>query len=151
LFPEFREACDPKFGNSARHDAGEMIKVWRDIEGEPMQRHPPLYPHAQGADLGLIRAVADPNADPPGRAVGGDSELAKRVDHPAFEAMDEAADVLSAPFQVEPAAPRRSPGQTVVRWVTTTDHKVIGNLYFITSFFFFRHSTDVSISPVLAE
>jgi cytochrome c oxidase subunit 1 len=32
---------------------------------------------------------------------------------------------------------RRSRGQTVVRWVTTTDHKVIGNLYFITSFAFF--------------
>src|SRR6476469_5114667 len=30
-----------------------------------------------------------------------------------------------------------SPGQTVVKWVTTTDHKVIGNLYFITSFIFF--------------
>ena len=30
-----------------------------------------------------------------------------------------------------------SPGQTVVKWVTTTDHKVIGNLYFITSFVFF--------------
>ncbi len=30
-----------------------------------------------------------------------------------------------------------SPGQTVVKWVTTTDHKIIGNLYFITSFVFF--------------
>jgi cytochrome c oxidase subunit I len=28
-------------------------------------------------------------------------------------------------------------GRTVVRWITTTDHKVIGNLYFITSFIFF--------------
>jgi len=37
----------------------------------------------------------------------------------------------------DPAARRRSRGQTVVRWVTTTDHKVIGNLYFITSFAFF--------------
>src|SRR5665213_3620006 len=37
----------------------------------------------------------------------------------------------------EPATRRRSRGQTVVRWVTTTDHKVIGNLYFITSFAFF--------------
>ena len=34
-----------------------------------------------------------------------------------------------------PAAP--SKGATVVKWVTTTDHKVIGNLYFITSFIFF--------------
>ena len=28
-------------------------------------------------------------------------------------------------------------GRTFVKWVTTTDHKVIGNLYFITSFIFF--------------
>ena len=28
-------------------------------------------------------------------------------------------------------------GRTLVRWATTTDHKVIGNLYFITSFIFF--------------
>ena len=27
---------------------------------------------------------------------------------------------------------RIAPGATVVKWVTTTDHKVIGNLYFIT-------------------
>src|SRR6476660_123220 len=38
----------------------------------------------------------------------------------------------------EPSSSRKlSPGQTVVKWVTTTDHKVIGNLYFITSFIFF--------------
>ncbi|MHB1473525.1 MAG: cytochrome c oxidase subunit I [Dermatophilaceae bacterium] len=43
----------------------------------------------------------------------------------------------SVPFQLDPSTRRRSPGQTVVKWVTTTDHKVIGNLYFITSFGFF--------------
>ncbi|MGA8977556.1 MAG: cytochrome c oxidase subunit I [Pedococcus sp.] len=32
---------------------------------------------------------------------------------------------------------RLTKGQTVVKWVTTTDHKVIGSLYFITSFAFF--------------
>jgi cytochrome c oxidase subunit I len=32
---------------------------------------------------------------------------------------------------------RRTPGATVVKWMTTTDHKVIGNLYFITSFVWF--------------
>jgi len=31
----------------------------------------------------------------------------------------------------------RHPGRTFVKWVTATDHKVIGNLYFITSFAFF--------------
>ena len=33
--------------------------------------------------------------------------------------------------------PRHEPGQTAVKWLTTTDHKVIGNLYFITSFAWF--------------
>ena len=32
---------------------------------------------------------------------------------------------------------RRSKGETVVRWMTTTDHKVIGNLYLATSMVFF--------------
>jgi cytochrome c oxidase subunit 1 len=36
---------------------------------------------------------------------------------------------------VAPARP--SLGRTVVKWVTTTDHKVIANLYFITSFAWF--------------
>ncbi|HET8616478.1 MAG TPA: cbb3-type cytochrome c oxidase subunit I, partial [Actinomycetales bacterium] len=34
-------------------------------------------------------------------------------------------------------APRPTLGRTVVKWVTSTDHKVIGNLYFITSFSWF--------------
>src|ERR1035437_2938102 len=38
---------------------------------------------------------------------------------------------------IAPITRRRSPGQRVVKWVTKTDHKVIGNLYFITSFGFF--------------
>jgi cytochrome c oxidase subunit 1 len=39
--------------------------------------------------------------------------------------------------RIDPATRTRSPGQRVVNWVTTTDHKVIGNLYFVTSFAFF--------------
>ncbi|WP_228266705.1 aa3-type cytochrome oxidase subunit I [Ornithinimicrobium ciconiae] len=33
----------------------------------------------------------------------------------------------------EPGAPKRSLGKLFVSWITTTDHKVIGNLYFITT------------------
>jgi cytochrome c oxidase subunit I len=35
------------------------------------------------------------------------------------------------------ATRRRSPGQSAVKWLTTTDHKLIGDLYFMTSFLFF--------------
>jgi len=34
-------------------------------------------------------------------------------------------------------APRRGPGRVIVSMLTTTDHKVIGNLYMVTSFSFF--------------
>ena len=36
-----------------------------------------------------------------------------------------------------PARRKILPGATVLKWMTTTDHKVIGNLYFITSFVWF--------------
>ena len=38
---------------------------------------------------------------------------------------------------LSPTEPRHRLGRTVVRWVTSTDHKVIGYLYLITSFGFF--------------
>jgi len=38
---------------------------------------------------------------------------------------------------VRRAARRARKGSTLVRWLTTTDHKVIGHLYLITSFLFF--------------
>ena len=47
-----------------------------------------------------------------------------------------------SPDSAEPHHPPRAQhpmtkGQLVVSWVTSTDHKVIGYLYFITSFGFF--------------
>ncbi len=32
---------------------------------------------------------------------------------------------------------RKQPGNVVVKWLTTTDHKTIGTLYLVTSFIFF--------------
>ena len=37
----------------------------------------------------------------------------------------------------EIATPRRQLGTTAWKWMITTDHKVIGNLYFVTSMLFF--------------
>src|SRR5262245_35627431 len=42
----------------------------------------------------------------------------------------------TAPATVAPLG-KRQPGQLVVAWLTTTDHKKIGHLYLITSFAFF--------------
>ncbi|XAS74995.1 cytochrome c oxidase subunit I [Dermatophilaceae bacterium Sec6.4] len=39
--------------------------------------------------------------------------------------------------QNPPPAPLRHPGRAAVKWMTTTDHKVIGDLYLITSFAWF--------------
>ncbi|GAB3584833.1 aa3-type cytochrome oxidase subunit I [Calidifontibacter terrae] len=44
---------------------------------------------------------------------------------------------VDAQLGEERGKPQRHPGRTVVKWITTTDHKVIGNLYFITSMAFF--------------
>src|SRR5919108_5634827 len=40
-------------------------------------------------------------------------------------------------MRAAPPHPRRRLGRALVRWATTTDHKVIGNLYLTTSFAFF--------------
>jgi cytochrome c oxidase subunit 1 len=45
--------------------------------------------------------------------------------------------VSDAPAAVYGVKPPRSKGAIVLRWLTTTDHKTIGNLYLITSMFFF--------------
>ena len=72
-----------------------------DIEREAVERDPALHAHAQRADLRFVGALADPDPDAPVGAVRADAELGQGVDHPAFERMDEAADVLSAFFEVE--------------------------------------------------
>jgi cytochrome c oxidase subunit 1 len=41
------------------------------------------------------------------------------------------------PTTIRTVSPVRRPGSAVVRWLTTTDHKIIGYLYLVTSFGFF--------------
>ncbi|MEU4931364.1 cbb3-type cytochrome c oxidase subunit I, partial [Streptomyces yokosukanensis] len=40
-------------------------------------------------------------------------------------------------YESEVPVRRRQPGNVVVKWLTTTDHKTIGTLYLATSFAFF--------------
>src|SRR5947207_14877217 len=101
LFPKFGEACDSEFGDAARDDTGEMRQIRRHIDGKTMKRHPALHADSKGADLRLLLALADPDADSSGRAMRGHAQLGERVDHPAFEAVDEAANVFPALFKVE--------------------------------------------------
>ena len=44
---------------------------------------------------------------------------------------------ISEPRAVSASYERRVPGNIVVKWITSTDHKVIGYMYLITSFCFF--------------
>ena len=44
---------------------------------------------------------------------------------------------VAPPTPTSPPQPRRTLGQHAARILSTTDHKVIGNLYFVTSFLFF--------------
>ena len=44
--------------------------------------------------------------------------------------------IIETPIE-EPVARKTSKGRLVVSWMTSTDHKVIGNLYLVTSFIFF--------------
>ena len=76
-------------------------------------------------DNGLNREqVMDEDNDLiPGTQGATDHDCGQRVDLPAQHR--------------DGVAPADRPGATVVKWMTTTDHKVIGNLYFITSFVFF--------------
>ena len=58
------------------------------------------------------------------------------LDEPISPTPDDA----SAKKQAKVAAKahrRQGWGQTVVKWITSTDHKIIGQLYLITSFVFF--------------
>ncbi|MGH2601564.1 MAG: cbb3-type cytochrome c oxidase subunit I, partial [Dehalococcoidia bacterium] len=47
--------------------------------------------------------------------------------------------IVNGPQRVQtaPSAPVRRPGNAVVKWLTSTDHKTIGHLYLVTSFAFF--------------
>jgi cytochrome c oxidase subunit 1 len=45
--------------------------------------------------------------------------------------------LLDKPMTSDPQVKPLTKGRTVIKWVTSTDHKVIGNLYMITSFAFF--------------
>src|SRR5205085_4070973 len=58
-------------------------------------------PDAERADLLLVRAFSDPDADATLGAMRSDPELGEGADHPAFECMDKAADVAPALFEVE--------------------------------------------------
>ncbi|MFF4754805.1 cytochrome ubiquinol oxidase subunit I, partial [Streptomyces sp. NPDC002514] len=40
-------------------------------------------------------------------------------------------------YESELPVRRKQPGNVVVKWLTTTDHKTIGTLYLTTSFVFF--------------
>src|SRR5437868_13774382 len=78
-----------------------MRQVGCNVEREPMKRNPAFDPHPERADFDLARSVAYPNADPAFCAMRRNTQFFERVDHPPFERVDEAANILSAFFEIE--------------------------------------------------
>ena len=68
-----------------------------------------------------------------GRQLAGESESGS--DHSNVEGTNDDLERTATPLEI--AQPTRALGTQIWRWATTTDHKVIGNLYFVTSFGFF--------------
>lgn len=101
MFPEIGKTGDSKFGDAARNDAIEVRKVGSDIECEAMKSDPASHSDAKGADLRFLLAFANPDPDASLGAMRAYSELAKGIDHPAFKALDEPANILSPLFKVE--------------------------------------------------
>src|SRR5258705_7516435 len=78
-----------------------MRQVGSDVDGETVESDPALYADPQSPDLGLVWTLADPDSDAALRAVRIYAKATQSVDHPLFEGMNEAANVFSAPFEVE--------------------------------------------------
>ncbi|MGW9402184.1 cbb3-type cytochrome c oxidase subunit I, partial [Streptomyces sp. NPDC055642] len=53
------------------------------------------------------------------------------MDKSAVDSLDQES------YEDELPVRRKSPGNVVIKWMTTTDHKTIGTLYLCTSFTFF--------------
>ena len=66
----------------------------------------------------------------------GDYALAP-LPAPTGEMVVMTATMPRPPITAAPEPHPRAPGRTAVKWLTSTDHKVIGNLYLITSFAWF--------------
>src|SRR5688500_15194920 len=78
-----------------------MRQVGCDVDRKAVHRHPAAHATAERPDLGLGWPFAGPDADSARLAACVDAQLAQRGDHPAFQGMDEAADILAARFEVE--------------------------------------------------
>ena len=93
------------FGNAARHDAGEMRQIRRDVERKAVQRHPVPHADADRGDLVLgafaLVGPSHPNADAVVAAFAGDVEGGKRADDPFLDGGDEAAHIGRAPLEIE--------------------------------------------------
>lgn len=101
MFPKFIKAGDPKFGDAAGHDPGEVRQVRSDIQREAVESDPMFDPDPKGADLRFLGTFPDPDPNAPLGTMRFNSKLFQRVNHPALEGPDEAANVLAALFKVE--------------------------------------------------
>src|ERR1700712_2082097 len=91
--------------NTPGHDRVEMGQIWRDVDGDAVQRHPALQPHTDGGDLvfkahPLVRP-AHPDADPVLPPSAPDREGRQGTDDPSLQPSHEGPNVWPPLLQVQ--------------------------------------------------
>ncbi len=102
-----------------------MRQIRRQIDRKAVHRHPAPHAHADRADLGFATVdIPRPDADPALCAPGIDPDVAQRGDHPAFERLDETADIAFTLSQIKQhiADPLSRPMIGVASAATGFDH-----------------------------
>src|ERR1700730_1175063 len=104
---EIDQRCYAKagVGDAAGYDRREVRKVRFDIDGDTVERHPALEPHADRGDLvlkpfALVRPF-DPDADAVLAPFAAHVEASKRADDPFLKAGHIGADVRPPPFEIK--------------------------------------------------
>ena len=66
-----------------------------------MKSDPLFHSNSNCSDLGLVSTLADPNSNSAECAMRIEVKCCKSIDHPSFERMNEAPQILPALFEVD--------------------------------------------------
>src|SRR5690348_7537594 len=100
-----RGDAETGIGDTTRNDRRKMTEIRLDIDGDAVERHPPLQSHADRGDLVLIALTLvrslDPDTDPILAPFAANVEGGKGADDPFLESRDIGADIRAALLEVE--------------------------------------------------